>query len=204
MKKNILIFILGGIFFSCISVYATFSYSASQINYKTTTLDLALDELYTTQNTTINNLNNRTISTGAPYTSESLGDLTTSRSTTINNLPVGKFMVLLVSTLQGINSTSSIGDVNVSVGVSDSVLGLTCTNCTKTKIDSKYYHPVASAENSSKIASSQKLHSQNHITIYMVDIISSTNSLTATKTSTWEATWSPEQVSIHAIPLSIS
>ena len=56
MKKNILFFILGGIFFSCISVYATIYYDASQINYKNTTLDHAIDDLYTTQNTTVTNL----------------------------------------------------------------------------------------------------------------------------------------------------
>ena len=56
MKKNILIFLLGGLFFSCISVYATIYYDASQINYKTTTLDHAIDDLYTTQNTTVTNL----------------------------------------------------------------------------------------------------------------------------------------------------
>ena len=56
MKKNILIFLLGGLFFSCISVYATIYYDASQINYKTTTLDHAIDDLYSTQNTTVTNL----------------------------------------------------------------------------------------------------------------------------------------------------
>ena len=55
MKRYIIGFILGGIIFSCISVYATIYYEASQINYKSTTLDHAIDELYTTQNTTISN-----------------------------------------------------------------------------------------------------------------------------------------------------
>ena len=50
MKKNILFFIMGGIFFSTIAVYATMTYSASQITYKNTTLDHAIDELYTSAN----------------------------------------------------------------------------------------------------------------------------------------------------------
>ena len=50
MKKNILIFILSGIFFSTISVFATLSYSSSQITYKNTTLDHAIDDLYTAAN----------------------------------------------------------------------------------------------------------------------------------------------------------
>ena len=55
MKKYIIGFILGAIIFSTISVYATIYYEASQINYKNTTLDHAIDDLYTTQNTTISN-----------------------------------------------------------------------------------------------------------------------------------------------------
>ena len=50
MKRNILFFILGGIFFSCISVYATITYQASQINYNNTTLDHVLDDLYSASN----------------------------------------------------------------------------------------------------------------------------------------------------------
>ena len=51
--KFILGFILGGIVCTSIGVFATIYYEASQINYKNTTLDHAIDELYTTQNTTL-------------------------------------------------------------------------------------------------------------------------------------------------------
>ena len=56
MKKYIIGFILGAIIFSGLSVYATIYYEASQITYKSTTLDHAIDDLYNTQNTTITNL----------------------------------------------------------------------------------------------------------------------------------------------------
>ena len=39
-------FILGAIIFSTVSVFATASFLASQITYKSTTLDVALDDLY--------------------------------------------------------------------------------------------------------------------------------------------------------------
>ena len=62
MKKYILVFILGGIFFSSLSVFATLTYSANQITYtkgnNTMYLSDAMDELYTTQNTTLTNLQN--------------------------------------------------------------------------------------------------------------------------------------------------
>ena len=59
MKKNILFFIMGAIIFGSIGVFATLSYEASQITYKNTTLDHAIDDLYTTQNNAVNTLQNQ-------------------------------------------------------------------------------------------------------------------------------------------------
>ena len=55
IKNNFLGFIIGAIIFSFISIHATIYYEASQINYKNTTLDHAIDDLYTTQNNTLSN-----------------------------------------------------------------------------------------------------------------------------------------------------
>ena len=52
-KNSIFTFVLGLIIAGSIGVYATLSYEASQITYKTTTLDHAIDDLYTTQNNTV-------------------------------------------------------------------------------------------------------------------------------------------------------
>ena len=65
MKKKI-IFLFGfvlGILISGIVVYATLTYNANQIMYTKSnntevTLDTALNELYTSANTTVNNLQN--------------------------------------------------------------------------------------------------------------------------------------------------
>ena len=66
MKKNILLIIISGLFFSSISVFATLTYSANQITYtkgnNTMYLSEAIDELYTTQGTTVTNLNNQVTS----------------------------------------------------------------------------------------------------------------------------------------------
>ena len=59
LKSRVFAFILGALIFSSISVYAAHKYYASDITYKETTLDNALDTLYTTQNTTVNNLNSQ-------------------------------------------------------------------------------------------------------------------------------------------------
>ncbi|MBE6161425.1 MAG: hypothetical protein E7158_04320 [Firmicutes bacterium] len=56
LKSRIFAFILGALIFSSISVYAAHKYAASDITYKNTTLDQALNTLYTTQNTTVSNL----------------------------------------------------------------------------------------------------------------------------------------------------
>ena len=63
MKKKVIFiigFILGGLLFGIVGVYATLSYSANQITYtkgnNTIYLSEAIDELYTTQGTTVNNL----------------------------------------------------------------------------------------------------------------------------------------------------
>ena len=58
-KNPTVMFVLGALIFSSISVYAAGRYYASDITYKETTLDKALDTLYTTQNTTVNNLNSQ-------------------------------------------------------------------------------------------------------------------------------------------------
>ena len=52
-KNPVVTFILGALIFSSISVYAAHKYAASNITYKDTTLDQALNTLYTTQNTTV-------------------------------------------------------------------------------------------------------------------------------------------------------
>ena len=83
MKKYIIGFILGAIIFGTIGVYAAINYEASQIVYKSTTLDKAIDELYTTQNGTVSNLESELHSykdslvlrlLGYNYVSSSFGD----------------------------------------------------------------------------------------------------------------------------------
>jgi len=50
MKKYIIGFIIGGIICTSIGVYAAMSYQASEITYKNTTVDQALDDLYSLSN----------------------------------------------------------------------------------------------------------------------------------------------------------
>ena len=55
MKRYIIGFIFGAIIFSFITAYAATTYYASQINYNNTTVDNALDNLYTSATSTITN-----------------------------------------------------------------------------------------------------------------------------------------------------
>ena len=59
MKKNILLMIVTAIIFTGIGVYATIQYQADEIGYGTGTIKDAIDDLYTTQNTTVSNLQNQ-------------------------------------------------------------------------------------------------------------------------------------------------
>ena len=58
MKKNkyVLILVIGILVTNVLSIYATIYYEASQITYKNTTLDHAIDDLYTTRGTTVTSL----------------------------------------------------------------------------------------------------------------------------------------------------
>ena len=65
-KNSILTFVLGAIIFSGITAYAAGRYYATQVDYEPANPNFnvdnmsdALDQLYTTQNTTISNLNNQ-------------------------------------------------------------------------------------------------------------------------------------------------
>ncbi|MBE6160866.1 MAG: hypothetical protein E7158_01415 [Firmicutes bacterium] len=65
-KNSILTFVLGAILFSGITAYAAGRYYATQVDYEPSNPNFnvdnmsdALDQLYTTQNTTISNLNNQ-------------------------------------------------------------------------------------------------------------------------------------------------
>ena len=73
--KCVLVFVISILLTNAFSIYATVYYEASQINYKNTTLDHAIDDLYTTQNTTVSNLestvdslNSRNFKMGGVYT----------------------------------------------------------------------------------------------------------------------------------------
>ena len=66
LKSKVFIFVVTAITFSSISVYAAGRYYASQIDYEpensnfnVTNMEQALNALYTTQNTTVNNLNSQ-------------------------------------------------------------------------------------------------------------------------------------------------
>ena len=59
MKKYLIGFILGAIIFASISVYAVIKIQADEIGYNDTTVDQALNDLYTTANKEI--LNNLTV-----------------------------------------------------------------------------------------------------------------------------------------------
>ena len=90
--KFILGFIIVGVICTTFGVYATMSYQANQINYKTTTLDHALDDLYTAKNTTIstlegqvNSLNQQVSSYSSKYDSITVRVLAASSTTGISN-----------------------------------------------------------------------------------------------------------------------
>ena len=83
-KNPIIMFVLGALIFSSISVYAAHKYYASDITYKETTLDKALDTLYTTQNTTVNNLNSQVSTLSNEKTA--LQSQISSKDATISNL----------------------------------------------------------------------------------------------------------------------
>ena len=59
IKSRIFAFVLGAVIFSGITGVTAYTILASDVHYKDTTLDKALDTLYTTQNTTVTNLQNQ-------------------------------------------------------------------------------------------------------------------------------------------------
>jgi len=110
MKKNfkfILGFIAGAILCTTIGVMATLSYAASQIQYKNTTLDLAMNELYNEVNTDI--LQKLNLSPSKVQYYESYG---TRENRSLNiNLNPGKYLIFssFVYTGNGSSLPSSSG-----------------------------------------------------------------------------------------------
>ena len=215
MKRYILGIIILLITFCAGNVYATITYNASQITYTRNNVEIplssAMDELYSESADTVSNLNtctsslsacnNKTIHFGTSSYQQSLGNLTSNRSASVP-LGVGTYIVAVTGTYGAINPSTSFNSSNTN-NYSEGSLPLTCSNCTKTLISSRFLHPVASEVSTSYTASGKLLHLYSTVSVYYVNITSQTN-VSTTLTMSWTGTWSAEDVAIMATPISIS
>ena len=118
--KYLIVGIILGLLFGSVGVYATLTYNASQITYTKNNVEMplssAIDDLYTTQTTTINSLSGENNSlhnkfdtltlylTGVSYSQTKIGRGLLSLSTLKNNY--SKYKILSKTILDGYDVTS--------------------------------------------------------------------------------------------------
>ena len=122
MKTNILSFILGAIIFMGIGVYAGTRISADQIEYKDTTVDLALNDLYT--------LATSPFSYTAITPNSSQGERIATRNTSVT-LNKGKY-ILVTGGVQNSFQSSAINTVGNAIYAT-----ISCDNCEYQLISSR-------------------------------------------------------------------
>lgn len=207
MKKNILL-VLIGIVIGITSTVLASNYLASEVVYNDTTVDSALDELYTRTDTTITNLNNQieelnnnmsnTIAMntfGTPLYHELYGNGDGNRTASIN-LSKGKYLVVATNGYGWTSGNITTPESNENYQ-SDSVSYknniITCTNCDKTYL-SGYYNLGASTVLKSNVYA----HLSMANSVYIVNMKSSGN---VSINSTINADHARHAISIIAIPI---
>ena len=109
MKKYFIGFIIGCILCTSIGVFATLTYEASQINYKGTTLDHAIDDLYDKIDVELGNV----------YSEENYGSERPATSTASKELPAGNYICNAIWVIATTTSTTSyLSEVNSALNVS--------------------------------------------------------------------------------------
>ena len=133
IKNNVIGFIVGVILAVSVGVYATIYYDASQINYKNTTLDHAIDDLYTEANKSVVDKLNLT-SSKTKYAID-YGDKTT--RTVSFNLDAGSYLVFGTEAVAMNNNSVSASSGDTSYPKTNDL-----TNCTK--LTGRFAQSVAS------------------------------------------------------------
>ncbi len=170
MKKNILFIVLGIIIGTGIGVYAI---NASDIDYRDTKVDQALDYLYNHIEGTL----------GQTYSSTNYGhERTITKSTTIENLPSGKYICSAAYSGASAANQNEEGSWNS---------GFSFTGCDTSNILSQ--HNVASG--AANAHSSVYELAQHDVKIFECNISNPSN-ITATLTSASAANWIPWVISL--------
>jgi len=194
MKKIFYIIII--IIISIISVYAAASYQASEIEYKGTTLDLALDELYDNANNTINNLNNQlnNISVNNQMTVKShdtYGVRLESRTATVSSLASGKYIASADYSVIGYgnadSTSSSSGKTNFR---NSSISNSNCTNL----------YGLTSKSFSSEAANNQYANQDYHKFLWLCNF-SSTSNVSVTRTEQYPNNINTQMLNLTTVKL---
>ena len=206
-KKMIFIIgvIIGGIFFSCITAYATIYYEASQINYKGTTLDHAIDDLYATQNTRVSSLENQianmSLNFGTTSYEQYMGNAGTYTKTM--NLSKGKYIIAVLFEHQMANKIDGMGNNPAANQAKNNVISISCTsnNCIKQNISGYVYHPAAET---SVFSNEYYFHTKNYLSLYYLEVKQNSDTISTTLNPGYSNTGLAELIAIQAIPLTIS
>ena len=181
MKKNIVFFMLVAIIFTSIGVYAGTRISAADIDYNDTTVEAAINDLYSEAY--------KDISFGTALYSQNQGELLASRSTTLT-LNKGEYIMAVIWN-KGYGTTGTDQLVN------DQTINITCTNnCIKQKLSSKSYRSTAR----NTAYSTYHLAGWVAINLYYVKVDSDISVITNQQTDTANAQIG-QGVILHAVPI---
>ena len=226
MKSRIFAFVLGALIFSSISVYAARKYYASDIEYKETTLDKALDTLYTKTNTYKNLTeqttataqdivygktvydNNGTLLTGTYNTTrapifgkavydEKYGNGDSAKTASLN-LSTGNYIVVVTNNY-GWHSANTISTISTEKYEESEAFKnnmISCTNCQKTFL-SGYINHGTSTVMATNVSRYSQLSSTN--AVYYVEMSSSG---IVSISSTINAEFVRHSLTLSAIPVS--
>ena len=190
MKKYIFGLLSGIVIASVLNVYATIYYDASQINYKNTTLDHAIDDLYDRAD--------RDISFGNVSIASSGGEkLATGVRTATLNINKGKYLVSITTALGASVTSEYLRYGSYSSQDLDGYGDLTCNNnCSIVSIGGGYAEGCGNT--------STRSLTEGIIAYYYVTITSDNTTLNGVN-STWARSANnsyAEAIMISAIPIS--
>ena len=206
--KFILGFIVGGIICTSIGVYATITYTASQIKYtksnnQEVTLDSALNELYTNIDSVsdlqsqLNAWNNKTFNFGTPSYNTSQGTYIPTRTASVS-VSKGKYLIVKNETT-GWNMPSSSTSYSASHGVSTKTIACQSNNCNIRQLTGYYNQPITGEFGSYKFIVS------NAYNLFIVDINNDSDVITSSM-GNGSSTYNDrvQYATLSAIPISYS
>ncbi len=165
LKSRLFTFILGGIVFGTIGVFAS-NIFASQVTYNDTTVDLALDNVYTNLNTKM------AMNTfGTSQYAYSQGNFIANRTVTLSNLSKGKY--ILISTISSAYSTSSNPE-ELHTEFTANNLGCTSGNCVLHYINGFQNRKSATGE----VKSGYKINNYIGYNFYYLEVLEDTDTVT--------------------------